>query len=56
MVCIPIFLQLILTVYSSLLTFFYLLFFYSYYGYTERFYGRNIAAAYYILNSRGGFR
>lgn len=29
---------------------------YSYYAYTEHFYGRNIAAAYYVLNMRGGFR
>uniref|UniRef100_H2SKP6 Distal membrane-arm assembly complex protein 2 n=1 Tax=Takifugu rubripes TaxID=31033 RepID=H2SKP6_TAKRU len=28
----------------------------AYYAYTEHFYGRKIAAAYYVLNMRGGFR
>ncbi|RVE64690.1 hypothetical protein OJAV_G00128890 [Oryzias javanicus] len=28
----------------------------AYYGYTEQFYGKDIAAAYYILKLRGGFR
>ncbi|KAJ0063669.1 hypothetical protein NL108_004797, partial [Boleophthalmus pectinirostris] len=27
-----------------------------YYGYTERFYGPHVAAAYFILNLKGGFR
>lgn len=30
--------------------------FHSYYGYTERLYGPNTAAAFYILNIKGGFR